>query len=33
MGGGDQYALYGHPYLKNLIQLWPGDLFKQMKNY
>ena len=24
-GGGARKGLYGYPYLKHLIQLWPGD--------
>ena len=24
-GGGVQEGLYGYPYLKNTIKLWPGD--------
>ena len=30
-GGGKQEVLYGSPYLKHLIKLWPGDWEKQME--
>ena len=30
-GGGVQEVLYGYPYLKHIIQLWPGDLVDQME--
>ena len=29
-GGGTRDGLYGYPYLKHLIQLWPGDWVKQV---
>ena len=29
--GGNKEGLDGYPYLKHLIQLWPGDWVKQMK--
>ena len=29
-GGGTREVLYGHPHLKYLIQLWPGDLVKEI---
>ena len=28
--GETREVLYGYPYLKHLIQLWPGDWVKQM---
>ena len=28
-GGGTREGLYGYPYLKHLIHLWPGDWEKQ----
>ena len=27
-GGGIREGLYGYPYLKHLVQLWPGDWVK-----
>ena len=30
-GGGKQEGLYGSPYLKHLIKLWPGDWEEQME--
>ena len=30
-GGGKREGLYGYPYLKHLIKLWPGDWEKQME--
>ena len=30
-GGGKREGLYGYPYLKHLIQLWPIDWLKQME--
>ena len=30
-GGGDREGLDGYTYLKNIIQLWPGDWVKQME--
>ena len=29
--GGNRKGLYGYPYLKHIIQLWPGDLVRHMK--
>ena len=31
-GGGTGEGLYGYPYLKYLIQLWPGNWVKHMAN-
>ena len=30
-GGGKREGLDGYPYLKHLIQLWPGDWLRQME--
>ena len=30
-GGGTREGLYGYPYLKHLVQLWPGDWVKHTK--
>ena len=30
-GGRTREGLYGYPYLKHIIQLWPGDWVRHMK--